>query len=177
MASVREQLEQLNQQIKEIAGLYREAIGRAAISENEFWIWYSLVVLGGECTQQDICSAWSISKQTVNTIVGRMVRRGYVYLEAVPGTRNCKHICLTEAGRQYGETICHPVSEAEERAFQRLSAEERSAFASGLGKYIVGLQEELSRLEAAERPVEDRLRERKLFARRRPKVARRMGGD
>ena len=46
-----------------------------------------------EYSQQDICNAWSLSKQTVNSIVSNMVKKGYVYLEMVPGSKNRKFIC------------------------------------------------------------------------------------
>ena len=47
------------QQIKELEGVYRGAIKHLAISESEFWIWYTLVAVQGEHTQQDICAMWS----------------------------------------------------------------------------------------------------------------------
>lgn len=53
----------------------------------------------GEHSQQDICSMWSLPKQTVNTIITHMVQKGFASLEVVPGTRNRKTIHLTEAGK------------------------------------------------------------------------------
>lgn len=126
----REQLEQLNQQVNELVDIYRQTINRRSVSENEFWIWYSLIMLAGEHSQHEICDLWSLSKQTVNTQVSRMVRKGYASLEAVPGTRNRKNIRLTRAGRDYGdygEGIVLPVIQAEQRAFQRVPPDDRLA--------------------------------------------------
>lgn len=144
--SIREQLEQINRQLKELAGIYRSAIGRGEVSENEFWIWYSLVTMEGEFSQQDICATWSFSKQTVNTIINHMVHKGYATLEAIPGTRNKKWIRLTQEGRIYGESIVLPVVSAEQRAFGKLPEEDRTAFAKSLSNYISIIRGELNEI-------------------------------
>ena len=80
-----------------------------------------------EYSQQDICNAWSLSKQTVNSIVSNMVKKGYVYLEMVPGSKNRKIICLTEEGRKFGEKVIYPLVFAEQKAFERIPLEEKAA--------------------------------------------------
>lgn len=142
-SKTKEQLEVINRQIKELVGIYRGIVSRSGISENEFWIWYTLIIMDGEYSQQDICSVWSLSKQTVNTIVKHMVKKGLASLEVVPGTRNRKIIRLTGAGRAYGEELVRPVSEAEDRAFNRLPETDLIACAAIFGKYINILKEEI----------------------------------
>ena len=137
------QPEELNRKIKGLAGLYHGLFSGSAVSDNEFWVWYTLVTIDGEHSQQDICALWSLPKQTVNTIIRRMVRRGLAVLEVVPGTRNRKIIRLTEAGREYGETVVTPVSEAEQRAFRRMPEEDQVRFLDVMSKYIDMLKEEL----------------------------------
>ncbi len=139
----KEQLEAVNQQIKELVGIYRDAVGALGISENEFWIWYTLIIMDGEHSQQDICGMWSLSKQTVNTIISNMVKKNYVILEVVPGTRNRKRIQLTEEGRAYGESVILPISEAEQRAFERISSKDREVCMSVLKNYNRVLKEEI----------------------------------
>lgn len=141
--TTKEHLEVINRQIKELAGIYRGIVSRSGISENGFWIWYALIVMDGEYSQQDICSCWSLSKQTVNTIVKHMVKKGFVFLEVVPGTRNRKIIRLTKAGRAYGEELVRPVSEAEDRALNRLPEADLITCAAIFGKYINILKEEI----------------------------------
>ena len=139
----KEYLELVNQQIKELVGIYRGAVSRSGISENEFWVWYSLVAGDDECSQQDICSTWSLSKQTVNTIVMHMAQKGFVTLEVVPGTRNRKNIRLTQAGREYGEIIVTPISQAERKAFEKLPLENWIACTRAFSQYIDALKEEI----------------------------------
>ncbi len=142
-----EQLEVITQQIKELVGIYRRAINQTGMTENEFWIWYALIIMDGDYSQQDICEMWALPKQTINTIVARMVQKGYVVLEAIPGTRNRKNIRLTETGKEYGEKILLPICEAEERTFDRFPLEERAACTAALGKYIQILKEEFDGTE------------------------------
>ena len=82
--------EVLNQQVKELAAIYHQAVSRYVISDNEFWVWYALLLVDADLSQQNICEMWSLPKQTVNSVISGMVKKGYVELEAIPGTKNKK---------------------------------------------------------------------------------------
>ncbi len=138
-----EQGSQVIQQIKELVGVYRGAIKHLAISESEFWIWYTLMTMPCECTQQDICAMWSLPKQTVNTVITGMRLKKLAYLEIVPGTRNHKTVHLTEEGRRRGEEIVGPVMCAEQKAFAKMPDEELTLLTRLFGKYIGTLRGEL----------------------------------
>ena len=137
-------MEILNKRIKELVGIYKPAISNLGISENEFWIWYALITMGDNLSQQDICGMWSFSKQTVNTIISHMVDNGYATLEVIPGTRNRKNIHLTDEGRRFGESLVVPIASAEERALERIPMEERLECLSILKKYTALLKEEIN---------------------------------
>ena len=139
----REQLELINQQLKELASIYSKSIKKCTVSTNEFWIWYALISMEEELSQQDICGMWAFSKQTVNTIISHMVKNNYVTLEVVPGTRNRKNIHLTERGRKFGESVIVPISNAEVRALERIPLTERAACIAVLAKYAKLLKEEI----------------------------------
>ena len=136
--------ELVNRQIKELFGVYRDAAKDLDVSETEFWIWYTLLNVDGEHTQQDICIKWSLPKQTVNTIMTRLRLMKYVYLEVIPGTRNRKVIRLTEAGRAYGEKMIYPITQAEEKALAKISPEELEFVNQIIGKYIRIVKGELA---------------------------------
>lgn len=86
---------------------------------------------------------WSLPKQTVNSVVMNMVKKDFLKLEVVPGTRNRKLLRLTDKGKRHAETVVRPISEAEYRTIARLSEQERQICISILGKYINCLREEL----------------------------------
>lgn len=152
----KDHIELINRQIKELVGLYRDAVKELNVPESEFWIWYTLITGSKEYTQQDICSLWSLPKQTVNTIIARFRLKKYAQLEAIPGTRNHKCIRLTEEGRKYGEALIAPVLRAEECAFARISPEELEAVSTTFGSYIDIIRTELGGIKREE-PVKPRL--------------------
>lgn len=136
------QYEMLNQQVKELSSIYHSIASRSGVSDNELWVWYALLVLNGEYSQQDICDMWSLPKQTVNSIVAGLAKKELILLEPVPGTRNRKILRLTEEGRQYGESIILPIYQAERNALGKMSEQEREACISLFAKYISLLKEE-----------------------------------
>ena len=140
---IKEQIETLNKQVKELTGIYNQSAVRSGITNNEFWVWYSLLILDEEYSQQDICEMWSLPKQTINSVIANLSKKGYVFLEVVPGTRNRKIIRVTELGKEVGENIIRHIFEAERRTIERLSEEERQSCITLLGKYIGILKEEL----------------------------------
>lgn len=139
---IKQQLETLNQQIKELTGLYHQAAAGAGISDGEFWVWYTLLAMEEEPSQQDICDMWSLPKQTVHSAVAGLVKKNLVYLEMVPGTHNRKTIRMTGEGRRYGEAVIRPILELEQRTMARMSEEERQTCISLLGRYTGLLREE-----------------------------------
>lgn len=139
---VKQQLETLNQQIKELTGLYHQAAAGAGISDGEFWVWYTLLAMEEEHSQQDICDMWSLPKQTVHSAVSGLVKKNLVYLERVPGTHNRKTLHMTEDGKQYGEAVIRPILELEQRTMARMTEGERKACISLLGRYTSILREE-----------------------------------
>lgn len=142
MENIQKQLELINQQIKELASIYKLSLVKFNISENEFWIWYALIIMNEECTQQDIVNNWFISKQTVNTIIKNLVKNNYITLKIMPNNHNKKIICLTKKGRDYGEKIVLPMSSMELKAFGKLTLEDRKKLIEIMSKYIQILKDE-----------------------------------
>lgn len=140
---IKEQLEIMNQQVKELASVYRGFAGKFGISDNEFWVWYALLTLEGDFSQQDICDMWSLPKQTVNSIISNLKKKEYLHLEALPGIKNKKVIRLTEGGRLFGESVVAKVYQAEYSACEKMEESEREKGIALLGKYINLLEKEL----------------------------------
>ena len=136
------QVSLINKQNKELIGVYRDAVKNLEISESEFWVWYTLISMDGDYTQQDICSMWSLPKQTVNTVITQLKRKKYAYLEAIPGRRSHKIIYLTEEGRRHGEELVRPISSAEGRAFEKFPAEQFALVNNAFSNYIDVIREE-----------------------------------
>lgn len=143
--TVREKLKVINQQTRQLIGIYRNSAKRAGISENEFLIWYALVLANENYSQKDIYSLWALPKQTVNTIICKLLKSGALFLHTISGTRNQKCIQLTDTGKQYGERMVFPIYQAEQRAFMKLTKQEQTEYAYLHEKYICLLNEEVGK--------------------------------
>lgn len=137
------QIDQFHTQIKEFIGLYRETAAKHSISENEFWVWQTLVLEEGEHTQQELCSTWSLPKQTVNAIVAHMIHKKYARFERKPRQRT-KIIRLTEEGKKHGEMLVSSIIQAENTAFMQISPEEFADLIRIMQKYTGLVRHELA---------------------------------
>lgn len=133
----------INQRLKELDALYHAAALRSGIRDGEINIWSMLLCSNKEYSQQELAEMFYLSKQTANSIVGNLVKKGYVVLEHVPGTRNRKVIRLTEAGRTFGEKHVLWIFEAEQRALEGSEIKEVQAYISMIERYTSRLREEL----------------------------------
>lgn len=133
----------ITRQLKELSFIYNKACSKIGISSSEFWVWYALIVLDGEISQQDISDEFFLPKQTINTVISNLSKNGYVSLEAIPGTRNKKIIKLSKKGEQYGKKIIKDVYEAEKKTLESMSQEDCCTFISLLEKYTEKLNENI----------------------------------
>lgn len=124
-SAISQQLLRLEQLFKEQDELYRNYAAGIGFPEAAFWVMFAVYTFEQPCTQQDLCSAWFYSKQTIHSAVGKLCRDGYVRLAPVPGARNRKAILLTAQGEAFCRASIQPLMDAEQRAFRLLSAEDR----------------------------------------------------
>ncbi len=143
--STKNKIDIINQRIKEMNALYHMAAMKSNISDGEVSIWSTILNTNEEYSQQDLCEILSLPKQTVNSLISGMVKKGFVYLEHVPGTRNRKVIRLTEEGKQYGSEKVNWIFEAEQRAMEDTDPEAVQAYAKMLEKYIQRFREEIEK--------------------------------
>lgn len=136
----KEQVDTVNQCIKELNSLYHIAACRSEISDGEVCIWSTLLHTENEYSQQDLCKLLSLPKQTVNSLIANFTRKGFAVLEHIPGTRNRKVIRLTEEGIRYGQSKVMWIFEAEKKAMEESDPQEVQAAISMLEKYIVSFR-------------------------------------
>lgn len=141
--AIKNQVNTINQKLKELDSLYHMAALKSDIPDGEISIWSVLLCSDEEYSQQDFADQLFLSKQTVNSIVTNMVKKGFVRLEHTPGTKNRKVIRLTEAGLAYGRAKVLWIFQSEEKAMQETDAQELQACISMLEKYILRLRKEI----------------------------------
>ncbi len=139
---LKQQIDVINQRLKELDSLYHTAAVRSGISDGEISVWSMLLTTDKEYSQQDLCELLFLSKQTINSIISGLIKKGYIFLEHVPGTRNRKIIRLSDEGRSYGEKNIMWIFEAEQHAMEDTDPNEIGALISMLEKYINNLKKE-----------------------------------
>lgn len=143
---IQSQLDVINQRLKELNAVYREAASKSGISDGELCVWSMLLASEELLSQQDLLEALSLPRQTVNSIISKMSKKGHVTLEHLPGTRNKKVIVVTEEGRRFAEENVSWVQEAERRAILGADAGQVDAFIDLITDYLTSLKGELGML-------------------------------
>lgn len=141
--NLREMVDIINQMIRELDSLYHAAAIRSDISDGEVAVWSVLLNSEDEFSQQDLCDLFFLPKQTVNSIISGMSKKGFVFLQHSPGSRNRKIIRLTEEGKRYGSEKVSWIFEAEQRAMEDTNPQELQAYVSMLRKYIQRFRREI----------------------------------
>lgn len=139
-----QQMALINQNDKLLDDLYHSYASAAGLSDTELWIIYIAWIQKDGFTQKEICDSWSYSRQTVNTALTQLERRGYIRKLPLPGNRKSKQVLLTEAGRDFSRQVIPPLLDAEARAFAQLNLREREDFIDLMQKRTSFLQDEMA---------------------------------
>ena len=137
-------IDAITQRIKEINSLYHTAAIKSGIPDGEVAIWSLLLGSEREYSQQDLSDILFLSKQTVNTIISKLVRKGFVVLEHCPGSRNRKVVRLTAAGSAFGLEHVMWIFAAEQRAMEDADLQELQVYLSMLDKFILKFRKEIT---------------------------------
>ena len=111
-----EYLTEISLQEKQFDALYRSAATVFNMSDCSMWVLYYLSSSSEPLTQQDLIEKMMFSKQTINSAVISLSKKGLVELTMIPGTRNKKNILLTKAGEDLTNATVGKMRSAEERA-------------------------------------------------------------
>ena len=98
-------LDKTNRQFNECNALYHAAAQRCGLSDAAFWTLYALVTSCEPLTQNRIAADWGIPKQTLNSAVAAMVKKGLLALSPGKGAHSGKIVTLTAEGRALAEQI------------------------------------------------------------------------
>ena len=96
-------LDKTNRQFNECNALYHAAAQRCGLSDAAFWTLYALVTSCEPLTQNRIAADWGIPKQTLNSAVAAMVKKGLLALCPGKGAHSGKIVTLTAEGRALAE--------------------------------------------------------------------------
>lgn len=123
-----EYLMNIARQEKQFDALYRTAGAVFALPDCAMWVLYFLFLSSDALSQQDLIEKMMFPKQTVNSAVAGLVKKGLAELKMIPGTRNKKSVTLTKAGRDLAEQTVGKMYLAECRAVERMGDERMTQF-------------------------------------------------
>jgi DNA-binding MarR family transcriptional regulator len=144
--TVSQQLNMLNQIYKESEDVYHSFSVKCGLADSSLWLLYSLYEEQQPLTQADICTQWSVSKQTLNSAIKKMQDGGSIELENSGQNRKTKQIVLTPSGIELAERTAGRMAAAERQALCDLSEDERAALVSLSKKHLDFLKRELGNL-------------------------------
>ena len=139
-------IREFNEADKEMNIIYHRLARHYRLSDSVFWVLYLLGEARGPMTQTKLCSALFLSKQTVNSALKK--------LESMSGDRRNKLLSLTARGEELLRLAVEPTLSMEERAFLRLTPEERRTFLDLSHRYLNAIREEAEPLLAQPAPEE-----------------------
>ena len=115
---------------KQFDALYRKAGSRFGLPDCPMWTLYYLAWSEVPMSQQDLIEKMLFPKQTINSAVMYLARRGFVELQVIPGTRNRKDVILTPLGKEVAGNTVMRMRAAEERAIAALGEEKAALYSS-----------------------------------------------
>lgn len=123
--------------------IYEQFASHQGLSANSLAILRSLVNNPDSCTQTTIYEENSLPKQTVNSIIKDLVKKGW--LELIPQTtdRRKKYLKLTEQGVEDILPVVTKVMAANRVAFEKISLEDQQVIVNNFALFNQALREEL----------------------------------
>ncbi|MCI5796826.1 MAG: MarR family transcriptional regulator [Ruminococcus sp.] len=142
---LKEQLKLLCRLDKEVDDIYSNIAAHFGMPDTEFWILYAVSHSQGEVTQKDLQKEFLFPVQTINSAIGKLIKKDLVELRVIPKTKNRKEILLTEKGAKFVKNTIDKVDEIECNALSLFDENERKQFLSFLCRHVENLKREKER--------------------------------
>ncbi len=139
MENASERLEELLMKIDLLYGSYAKAFGLNSTSMRVLYIIYKDKYI----TQKQICEKTDIPKQTVNNAVKEFAALGYIHSVKVLDDKRYKALALTDRGEEFALRIIPNIENAEKKAVNQFSEEEKKQIFSFIERYTLKMAEEL----------------------------------
>ena len=140
-----DKLRQYNAYLSKINALYHEWAKKHGMSYNMMMTLYALDE-NDDWAQKQIAEEWLIPKQTVNTVVKDLERRGYLCCETRAHSKE-KTVKLTPAGKAFAKECMQGLYEAETRCLLALGEEQLEQYLHNLYMIMTNFEAEVRKNE------------------------------
>lgn len=137
---------EINRIYNENEQLYNDYAHRCGLSSSSLWILYALYETEEVYMQNDIAKIVSLPKQTVNSSISGLIKKGYIELEHIEMTRNGKAVKLTKEGEKICKKFIAPLIEAEESALSNMSKAEVETLLMLLNKITLIFKDKIEKI-------------------------------
>lgn len=138
---------QIEQQMKEQDSIYHNVAVKYGLSDTAMWVLYEVYISEVPVTQQELSKSCFFAKQTVNTAVASLVKKGYAVLESAERCGRQKRIYLTDMGKGLAKMTVEPLIEAECKAYAVLDEDELKSYLDMTERLTEALRIETEKLE------------------------------
>lgn len=143
MIEERKYMRRLVNAINYMDGLYENGDQITGVKGNEIILLYALDD-GQPHTQKQLCADWMMPRTTVNTIIKKWEKQGYLVLQHVAGTRREMEICLTEKGKSYADDMLKEMYRVEDEAMRKTLEQCSPQFIQDFELFVQNLSKEFS---------------------------------
>lgn len=95
-------------------------------------------------TQKEIADIYGMPKQTVNTVINELHKKGYITLITDENDKRSKIIKLTAEGIQYADSIVNPLLNCEKNVLAKMGEERVKMLIDTMNQYADLLEKELN---------------------------------
>ena len=124
--------------------LYEKWAKQQGITVNTLFVIYTVDAYPERCNQRLICEKLMLPKQTVNTILEALTKKGIVEKKADPSDKRKKRIVFTRTGTEYAGRLLKDLGAFEEKALGAMTREEREDFIRTSQIMLARLEEALN---------------------------------
>lgn len=124
--------------------LYAKAAALLGVGYPEMMVLYALETMG-ELTQKEIVERFGMQKQTVNSVVRALTKRGMLQLVAGRADKREKLLVLTDSGKAYAHTIISPLRRIEDKLYETIGEDKLQAMYETLDLFNLLLERALLR--------------------------------
>ncbi|BDF58065.1 MarR family transcriptional regulator [Christensenellaceae bacterium] len=147
-AQIRSEIDEYYENWFRINRAYEDWAQRHGTSDNVLFTLHTISSCGDEgCTQQKICSALLLPKQTVSFILSKLEKQGLVQRKPNPKDRRNNLVLLTESGWEYAQDMLAALEAAEVRAYRSMNEDQRKALLDGYAALTAALEKSFSEPE------------------------------
>lgn len=133
----------------EMEQLYTQLQKYSGLPDAEYWC--MMAVHKGECQyQHEISNQYFMSKQTINSALRQLEKRGYINIVTPDNNRRIRQIVFTKAGDALAEKYLDVVQEVEKRVWSGLSFVQQNALVETLNDMNQLLRKEVEQLQTTE---------------------------